>query len=115
MSSDFLTVQSQNLAVSAIKTRMEQAHSSDNRRTVYDVREIHGILSVKNFMFALYCLLSIAVLVRMTTRQPRVSTEMMVALASAIVMYPVFIGPFQRALLWLAEYAMGLFRYSVFT
>jgi hypothetical protein len=115
MSSDFRTVQSQNTAMSAIKTRMEQAYSSDNRRTVYDAREIRGIVGAKNFMFAIYCILSIVVLVRMTTHRPRVSTETMVCASSAIVLYPVLIGPLQRALLWLIEYAGGLFRYSVFT
>ena len=115
MSTDFHTVQSQNLAMAAVKARMDDAYSSDGRRTVYDAREIHGILSAKNVMFALYCILSIAVLVRMTMHRPRVSTETMAALASAIVMYPLLIGPLQRALLWLIEYGIGLFRYSVFT
>jgi hypothetical protein len=115
MSSDFRTVQSQNLAISSIKTRMDEAYSPDNRRTVYDAREIRSIVSAKTFMFAIYCILSVAVLVRMTTHQPRVSTEIMVALASAIVLYPILIGPVQRAILWLIAYAVGLFRYSVFT
>lgn len=113
-STNFRAVQSQNAAAASLQKRVEDAYSSDGRRVEYDARDGRDIGRVNGWLTALYCALAFAAVARVATRRPRGSAYWLAAVVLAAALYPVLVGPAERALYWAASRTAETVRHAVF-
>ena len=117
MSSDyagFRAVQSQNSAFETVQARARDAFSADEQRVAYSSRDTRGVVDVAGCMFVLYCALAIFTVGYAASRRPRAPLREIALLVGAIVLYPVLVGPVQRALFGATAWTLKILRYSVF-
>ena len=107
-------VQSQNAAVASLRRRVEDAYSADGRRVEYDARDARDIGRANGWLTALYCALAFAVVARVATRRPRGPAYGLAAVVLAAALYPILVGPAERALYWAASRAAEAMRYALF-